>query len=272
MPRTLLTDEIWAQLQIIMIEKGCKTHKNNRNVMEAQNRFSLARCSRSFVPLEHSVQPFQSMVAIRTLGRLFFCLRGKVEANGVFADGSYVPAHQHASGARCGEERAIGKSRAGNTTKVHFFTNENGSPIDFEVTGGEVHDSKVAERLIEMASAELNPTAADPIVFCGDKGYDSEEIRQRARANNLLPMIPRRRNSVRGNPEFKKEIYKLRHVVENLFARLKHYRGIETRFEKLAQNFRSSLKLAFTLVGCGYHLMSSKVTFIELKPILYAAS
>ncbi len=38
------------------------------------------------------------------------------------------------------EKRAIGKSRAGNTTKIHMLADGNGRPIDFEITGGEVHD------------------------------------------------------------------------------------------------------------------------------------
>lgn len=55
---------------------------------------------------------------------------------------------QHASGARRGEAHAIGKSRGGATTKLHVAADAHGNPIDFEVTGGEVHDAKVAHQLI----------------------------------------------------------------------------------------------------------------------------
>lgn len=184
-------------------------------------------------------------------GMVFFCLRGEVEAEGVFADGSYIPAHQHASGARRGEETGVGNSRAGRTTKIHVFTNENGSPIDFEVTGGQVHDSKVAGTLIEMANKQLSPSEKDPIIFCADKAHDSQKIRAQAKANNLLPMIPVKVNAKDPNINFDREIYKLRHVVENFFARIKHYRGVSTRFEKLARNFRSTLRLACILVFLG---------------------
>lgn len=48
--------------------------------------------------------------------------------------------------------------------------------------------------------------------------------------------------------EFDKELYKLRHLVENLFARLKHSRSVATRFEKLARNFRAIIFIACTLI------------------------
>jgi transposase len=84
--------------------------------------------------------------------------------------------------------------------------------------------------------------------FIADKGYDSEVIREQARAAGMNPVIPRKSNSKKPNPEFDIHLYKLRHLVENLFARLKHFRSIATRFEKLARNFKSMAHLACTLV------------------------
>ncbi|MBC3936206.1 transposase, partial [Undibacterium sp. CY7W] len=52
----------------------------------------------------------------------------------------------------------------------------------------------------------------------------------------------------KANPEFDAHIYKQRHLVENLFARLKHFRSIATRFEKLARNFNAMLFIACTLI------------------------
>ena len=86
----------------------------------------------------------------RSLGRIFFKLRGEIDTEWTFADGSYVRAHQHASGARLGEERAIGISRGGPTTKIHVVTDAHGNPISFEVTGGQVHDAAVALKLLDM--------------------------------------------------------------------------------------------------------------------------
>jgi transposase len=174
------------------------------------------------------------------MGGFFFKLRGEIDTEWVFADGSYIRAHQHASGARLGEERAIGRSRGGPTTKLHIAADAHGNPIDFEITGGEVHDAKAAPEIILKVGKAEN--------FIGDKGYDSEEIREKARASGMNPVIPRRSNSKKPNPEFDSYLYKMRHLVENLFARLKHYRSIATRFEKLARNFKAIVYIACSMI------------------------
>ena len=115
-----------------------------------------------------------------------------------------------------------------------------GNPIDFEITGGEVHDAKVAELLIKKIVTAEN--------FIADKGYDSEIIRESARLAQMNPVIPRKSNSTKANPEFDKHLYKQRHLVENLFARLKHFRSIATRFEKLARNFKAIVYLACSVI------------------------
>ena len=153
----------------------------------------------------------------------------------MFIDGSYIRAHQHAQGARRGEYRAIGKSRGGPTTKIHMAADAHGNPLYFEITGGEVHDSKAAKRVIEQIEGEA---------LIADKGYDSDKIREQARSKNMTPIIPRKANSKKLNPEFDRHLYKSRHLVENLFARLKHFRGIATRFEKLARNFKAMVLFA----------------------------
>ena len=66
-----------------------------------------------------------------------------------FIDGSIIKAHQHSAGLPNKEEQAIGKSVAGNTTKIHMAVDAHGLPIDFEITGGEVHDCKIAPEFIE---------------------------------------------------------------------------------------------------------------------------
>jgi len=114
-----------------------------------------------------------------------------------------------------------------------------GNPLCIEVSGGQVHDSQVAGQLIEQINGDN---------LIADKGYDSEEIRQKARDKKMTPIIPKRSNSKTPNPEFDSHIYKSRHVIENLFARLKHFRSIATRFEKLARNFKSVLLFACTFI------------------------
>ena len=54
----------------------------------------------------------------------------------MFTDSSYVKAHQHSAGAAGDEPQAIGKSRAGNTSKIHLAVDAYGLPIRFRITGG----------------------------------------------------------------------------------------------------------------------------------------
>lgn len=108
-----------------------------------------------------------------------------------FVDGSIVKAHQHSAGVASDKNQAIGKSVAGNTTKIHMAVDACGLPIDFEITGGEIHDCKVApEFVVKLPIA--NYTIAD-------KGYDCEVLRQIICEKSSAPIIPRKNNSLIGN-------------------------------------------------------------------------
>ncbi len=122
-----------------------------------------------------------------------------------------------------GQETGIGKSVAGNTTKIHMAVDACGLPIHFSVTGGEVHDCKEAPALV----AKL-PLGSYTVA---DKGYDSEPLRIQIRAKGSIPIIPRKQNSTLGNDDMDWCLYKYRHLVENIFARLKHFRAIATRHD-----------------------------------------
>ena len=62
-------------------------------------------------------------------------------------DGSIVKSHQHSCGAKKGSETSIGKSVAGNTSKIHMVTDSHGNPVDFEITSGNVHDIRKSSTL-----------------------------------------------------------------------------------------------------------------------------
>ena len=64
------------------------------------------------------------------------------------------------------------------------------------------------------------------------------------RGKGTTPVIPRKRNSKKGNADMDWCLYKYRHLVENVFARLKHFRAIATRYDKLKRNYKSMLALA----------------------------
>lgn len=88
----------------------------------------------------------------------------------------------------------------------------------------------------------------------GDKAYSSRAIRHLLRRRGIAATIPERRDQVanrrrRGRfggrpPAFDREIYRDRNVVERCFARLKQFRAIATRFDKLADRYRAGVVLA----------------------------
>lgn len=112
-------------------------------------------------------------------------------------------------------------------------------PVEFEITGGEINDCSAAHGLI----AKLPDVEA----IVADKGYDSECIREQIVKKGAGAVIPRKYNSVNGNAHMDWGLYRYRHWVENTFARLKQYRAVATRYDKLKRNFESMVARA-----CGY--------------------
>ena len=136
MIRRVLSDPIWEELQKIMKKKGCKSSKNNRNIMEAilwklRTGAPWRDVPKELCPWKTAYNRFNRW-AQKGLWSDFFLLYGKkVDTKWTFVDGSYIRAHQHAQGARRGESRAIGRSRGGPTTKIHMAANADGNPNRF---------------------------------------------------------------------------------------------------------------------------------------------
>jgi transposase len=81
----------------------------------------------------------------------------------------------------------------------------------------------------------------------GDKAYDSAEPREDLHERGTKPVIPNRCN--RKQPfSFSKRLYKLRWRIESAFNRLKDFRRIATRYDRLARNYLASVCLAAALV------------------------
>jgi len=143
-------------------------------------------------------------------------------------------------GRKRGEQKqAVGRSRGGRNTKIHALADAKGRLIAILLTGGEAHDCPVAERLIRRVKP--------PKRMLGDKAYDSAELREELGERGTRPVIPNRSN--RKQPyRFSKRLYKLRWRIESAFNRLKDFRRIATRYDRLARNYLASVCLAAALV------------------------
>ena len=73
-------------------------------------------------------------------------------------------------------------------------------------------------------------------VVCADKGYDSDTLREYIEQTATCNNIPRKRSTKSSNDHMDWDLYKARHLVEDAFAKLKQYRAVATRFDKLKQS------------------------------------
>ena len=104
------------------------------------------------------------------------------------------------------------------------------------MTGGEAHEVKGYDALMELH--DINPDR-----LLGDKGYDSDDIRNDLADRGIEPVIPPRSN--RKTPiEYDREAYKRRNLIERCVNRLKQFRRIATRCEKTARAYLSMLCIA----------------------------
>lgn len=245
MPRLMLTDEYWSKLRTIMREHGVYDKPNLRKTVEGiLYRMRTGLPWRDLPPFFGRwisiYQQFNRWSSKNKLVTIFKALVQNPDLEWEFIDGSIVKAHQHSTGAADKDDQAIGKSKGGNTTKIHMAVDSCGLPIAFELTGGQVHECKIAEDFIDSLPPSDYKIA--------DRGYDSEDVRACIRRNNSVPIIPRKRNSTMGNLDIDWCLYKYRHLVENTFARLKNFRAIATRYDKLRRNYKSMLALACSYV------------------------
>jgi transposase len=108
-----------------------------------------------------------------------------------------------------------------------------GMPIRMLITAGTTADCTQACKLVEGIDANT---------LIADKGYDSDEIVERAEAAGMQAVIPPRKNR-KEQREYDKYLYRLRHLVENAFLHLKEWRGIATRYAKNTASFLAAVHI-----------------------------
>ena len=80
-----------------------------------------------------------------------------------------------------------------------------------------------------------------------DRGYDSQEIICFIERHNAKVVIPQRRNSKQCGI-YDRQMYKKRYKIECFFSKIKHFRRVATRYEKLADNYKTMVLLAFIMI------------------------
>ncbi len=110
--------------------------------------------------------------------------------------------------------------------------------MDFILTGGQVHDITQAPVLIQNRESQY---------VIGDKSYDADEFLRLIEAQHAIPIIPPRSNR-KDQRAYDRDLYKERHLVECFVNKIKHFRHIFSRFDKLARRYLGFLHFVAALI------------------------
>ena len=125
----------------------------------------------------------------------------------------------------------MGRSRGGFTTKIHALCDGLGNPLELALSGGQQHDVTQAPGLL---------VGQQPERVIADRGYDADLLIELIEQQGGQAVIPPRNN--RKQPrDYDRHWYKERHLIECLFNKIKQYRRVFSRFDKLARNYWSFL-------------------------------
>jgi transposase len=142
------------------------------------------------------------------------------------------------------------------STKIHQLVDGHGRPLVIALTAGQAGDSPMLRTLLEdlsVARPGRGRPRTRPDAVLGDKAYSSRANRELLRTKRVTTVIPQpvdqiahrqRRGSAGGRPpSFDTTTYKARNVVERSFNDHKQWRGLATRYDKLATVYRGAVVL-----------------------------
>ena len=153
-------------------------------------------------------------------------------------------------------DHAIGRSRGGLTTKLHTLVDGNGRPLVIQAGPGHGGDSPMLPVLLDLlrvARGGPGRPRTRPDALLADKAYSSRAHRALLKQRGITAVIPERsdqqghrlrRGSAGGRPvSYDTERYKDRNVIERSYEQLKQWRGLATRYDKLAVIYRGGAVL-----------------------------
>lgn len=230
-----LTDQQWEQIASLFppenTGKRGRPSKSNRLMLNAMVWIARSGAPwrglpERFGPWETVYSRFRKWIEDGFLDNIFRILSMDAELSEVSIDASIVQAHQHSAGARKGSPpNEIGHSRGGPSTKIHAAVDAYGYPVYIMISEGQRNDINFAIPVLEHINIEGSNVLAD-------RGYDSNKFIDYIYSQGGEPTIPSRKGA-----KFERLcdwwLYKERHLVEKLFLKLKSYRRIATRYDKL---------------------------------------
>ena len=175
-----------------------------------------------------------------------FALRIDRRPDVVMVDGSFAKLHQHGAGAKRdardpAESRRIqkiGRSSGGLSTKLIAVVDGDGRALRVTLKPGNRHEGPLLLDAID---------GIDAAEVIADKAYGSNANRKALADRGIVTTIPSR-SHVKKPPFYDAAKFRTRHLVENLFVDIKHFRGVATRYCKTASSFESFVNMAVWIV------------------------
>ncbi len=135
-------------------------------------------------------------------------------------------------------QQALGRSRGGHSTKIHVTVDGLGNPLRLYLTAGQRHDIIKAHDLI----ADLD---FDYVI--ADRSYAAQYFLDEIIASGAEPVIPPKKNAIKPH-EYDEWRYRERHLIECFIGKIKHFRRVFSRFDKLARRYLGFLQFVSVLI------------------------
>ena len=138
------------------------------------------------------------------------------------------------------ENKAVGRTKGGLNTKVHAIVDGLGNPVAFLLSPGNDNDSTHAIDLMDKTDL----TGSN---LLGDKAYGTKEILAYINEHGATVVIPPKSNAKDPWP-VDYCLYKERHLVECFFQKMKWFRRVATRYDKLDKSFLAFVYMAAIMI------------------------
>jgi transposase len=125
------------------------------------------------------------------------------------------------------------------TTKLQVVCDGRGRPLLLHLSEGQANDHRTAAAVLE----DLPPASH----LLADRAYGSSGFREALVAKGITPCIPPHAKH-RIQYSYDPLLYRQRHRIENMFARLKDWRRIHTRYDRCAHTFLSAIAFAAVFI------------------------
>jgi transposase len=244
--RLIVTDEAWQE--IVTVRDRVK-HKAGSPPQPSDRRFIAAVLSvaRTGIPWRNLPKAFGHWDAViprvrrwekrSVWRRLWEGLQGEeyTRAQALLIDSTMVRAHQQAA-------QALGRARGGLTTKIHAGCIDEHTVVAMALTSGARNDMPGFEAVLAALPDDHHLEHA-----VMDRGYASHHIRETLEQHHISPVMPPKKHR-KTCLEYDQERYKLRAKIERVFAKLKQFRRIAARDEKLRSTCLACIHLTASCI------------------------